>query len=325
MRRESRQPTQDSSAAGRPSACVVARVFFLWLLLVVVSPAWAETRVAVFVGDAGGPLERALAALREVLVADSGRFTLDVVALGDAEARATPPAADMHVALGTRASAWLAQHGGQTPRLYGLIPLAVWQALDTCCPAPSVPQGALLIDRPLIEQLRLVRALLPAARRVAVLLGPTSVVRRPELERAAARLGLEPVIGEVGADDRPGPVLRAILGDADALVALADPVVFNRGSLYPILLTTYSARVPVIGYSRAMVEAGAAAAVVSSPEAAGRDLGRAILAWLDGAPLDVARPTPSLSVALNPDVLRSLRLQTPDAADLRQQVGEGLP
>jgi ABC-type uncharacterized transport system substrate-binding protein len=222
---------------------------------------------------------------------------------------ASADAPDLLVALGSRAATRLARRPAPAPRLFAFIPEGVWRELHTCCLQGHADASALFIDRPLIQQLRLVKALVPDARRVAVLLGPTSMARRPALEQAAEAEALDLVVGQVAAGEAVGPALRGLVDSSDVLLALPDPAVFNRDTLYSILLTSYSANLAVVGYSEAMVRAGAAAAVHLTLEDAGADLARAILQFGLQRRLDPPGSSPSSSVAVNRDVLRSLGLQ----------------
>jgi ABC-type uncharacterized transport system substrate-binding protein len=210
------------------------------------------------------------------------------------------------VALGSKAAIWLARQPVSAPRLFAFIPESVWRELHTCCLQGQGDASALFIDRPLIQQLRLVKALVPDARRVAVLLGPASTAWRPALEASAEAEGLDLAVGQVGASEPVGPALRGLVDSSDILLALPDPAVFNRDTLYSILLTSYSAGLAVVGYSEAMVRAGAAAAVHLTLEDAGVDLARAILRFGLQRRLGPPGSSPSSSLAVNREVLRSL-------------------
>ena len=67
-----------------------------------------------------------------------------------------------------------------------------------------------------------------------------------------------------------------MLNDSDVLIALPDPIVFNLRTTRNILLSTYRKRVPVIGFSKSYVKAGALAAIYSTPEFIGKQTGEII-------------------------------------------------
>lgn len=100
---------------------------------------------------------------------------------------------------------------------------------------------------------------------------------------------------------------------------------FNRDSLYAILLTAYGAGVPTIGYSEPMVRAGAAAAVYTRPSEAGLDLARLIRDYAAQGSLPSSRRVPTASIALNADVIRSLRLDIGGESALLEALSRGAP
>lgn len=264
----------------------------------------------------------------ELADSDSGpavqlRFQ-ELVKTDDSTASASSgQAPDLYVALGSLASTHLAGINTSVPRLFAFIPKAVWLRLESCCLQSSGMDSALFIDRPLNEQLQLVKMLIPDAQQIAVLLGPTSASQRALLEEAAEAEGLDLNIGQVAAGESVGPVLRRMVDESDVLLALPDPEVFNSRSLYSILLTTYSANLPLVGYSQGLVRAGAAVGLYLSPEDAGLDLARAIERFAGMGRLEPPGASPTSSLAVNQRVLRSLRIDTDVLNDLQRAFGEG--
>jgi len=307
----------------RWSACVT-----LVAVLSLGLPARAALLVDVWIDPASAIQTLLLEALEASLAEPSNgvAIALRVRALGaeDRWSDGDVPAglADLSVALGSKAATGLARQPVAGPRLFAFIPESVWRELRDCCLAAQSDASALFIDRPLVEQLRLIRALVPNASHVAVLLGPTSQAQRPALAAAAEAEGLDLVIGVAGPDDPVGPVLRGVVDSSDALLAVPDPAVFNRETLYSILLTSYSARLPVVGYSESMVRAGAAAAVHLRLEDAGYDIAQAILRFGRRRRLEPPGPSPSSSLAVNREVLRSLDIQVDSDALARELAGE---
>nr|MBL8457364.1 hypothetical protein [Zoogloeaceae bacterium] len=95
-----------------------------------------------------------------------------------------------------------------------------------------------------------------------------------------------------------------------------------------ILLSCYRQRRPVFAYSKAYVDAGALAAVYSSPADIGRDTAE-WLSSLDGGVTIDALPRPraprQFGVAVNRQVARALSLNVPDEASLLEAVRAGGP
>ncbi len=208
--------------------------------------------------------------------------------------------------------------------IYGLIPRTTWNEIVSCCPETSPPHAtALFLDQPIDRQLHLIRVLLPQARRIAVLFGTHSISRLEEVQLAAERAGLELVSRRVDDSDEVGPELDIMLDDVDALLAIPDSTIYNRDTIYGVLLTTYRRGVPVFGYAKSLVDAGAVAAIYTSPEDVGRQLAAMAADYLSN---DSALPPPRMpsefSVAINKRVMRSLGLPVPSEQTVHRQLQE---
>ncbi|MBA1194135.1 MAG: hypothetical protein K0S77_2509 [Pseudomonas sp.] len=120
-------------------------------------------------------------------------------------------------------------------------------------------------DPPLDRQLRLVRYLLPTARRIGVLHGDDSGFLLAELNRAAAPLDLEIVAQPwpQPTDNRP---LQQVLASSDVLLGLDDPDVYNSKTAKNVLLSSYGRQLALIGPSAGFVRAGALATTYSDQQ-----------------------------------------------------------
>ncbi len=95
-----------------------------------------------------------------------------------------------------------------------------------------------------------------------------------------------------------------------AILAVPDPRIFNRDTIVRIMLTTYRSNTPVIGYSEAMNRAGALMSVFSSPEMLGDEAGELVADALRAQRWQhTERHTERYTVAVNPQVARSLRIR----------------
>lgn len=179
--------------------------------------------------------------------------------------------------------------------------------------------SAVILDQPPARQVELIRAALPAARRVGLLLGPASRPSALDVSEAIAAAGMS-----VKADDveQRGTVgaLQSVLDDSDVLLALADPSVFNGDTLAGILAAGYRRQVPLVAFSPSYVKAGALAAVYATPAQIGRAAADAVRRWLAGGVLPPVAPPREFSIDVNPAVARSLGLAI-DADALRARLG----
>jgi ABC-type uncharacterized transport system substrate-binding protein len=231
---------------------------------------------------------------------------------------------DLVVSIGSRAAQAVARQPEKPTALHAFIPRQVWRELGTCCTETGYA-SAIFIDQPMPRLMRLIAAVAPQASRVGTLLGPASHAWADELASAAVQAGFALETREIVDADELGSRLRLLTARNDVLLALPDATIYNRNTVYPVLLTSYSARVPVIGFSAGMVTAGAAAAAYMSPEDAGSALFDAVQGYLATGSLPPAGPSGHFSVAVNEDVLRSLRLPPLSAKSLRARLKESQP
>lgn len=226
---------------------------------------------------------------------------------------------DLLVAVGNQAA--LQALASRAPRLlYGLIPRFTWRNLQQLHPDEDGRSSAVYLDQPLRRQFDLLAIALPLdQRRIGVLLGPDSIRQEPELQRNAERLDMTLVVRKLHDQDEVGPAMEELAGQIDLLLALPDPMVFNRDTLYGILLTSYGAGVPVAGYSQSLVEAGAMLALYTSVPDMARHLAQTSATYLiDGGDLPAPGPSRYYEIAVNRNVARSLGYELPEATQLRK-------
>ena len=148
-----------------------------------------------------------------------------------------------------------------------------------------------------------------------------------ELRRAAAVAGIVLRMEQIGDEKQLVGALHRVLDDADVLLAVPDPLVFNRNTAQSVLLTTYRMGKPVAGYSRAYVTAGALLAVYSTPAQIGRQIGEELLTMQvrPGRPLPAPGYPRYFSVEVNERVARSLGIEPGQVDDLTRRLIEMTP
>lgn len=175
-------------------------------------------------------------------------------------------------------------------------------------------------DPPLDRQLRLIRLLLPEARRVGVLFDSHSEFLLKELRQATLPLGFE-VITERWEDTNDSRPLQALLKNSDVLLGLDDPDLYNPKTVKNLLLSSYARQLALIGPNAAFVRAGSLASTYSDQND-----------WLKI--LDELLDQPSgtwpralypqhFKVLSNPQVARSLSIELMNEASVATQLAEG--
>ena len=255
-------------------------------------------------------LERGGLPRGEIALMTSGEYS--------AAAAATPK---LLVAVGTGAANLLAAKDSRIPLIATLLPPSSFeQIVQASGRKPSAVFSAVYLSQPFSRQLDLVRLALPDARRVGVLWGPESQAQASALQAATQARGLQLVAAQIGPGESAYPPLQKLLEDADLLLALPNPQIYNSSSIQNILLSSYRSRVPFIGFSASYVQAGAVFAVYSTPAMIGRQTAVMARNLLQGRGLPAAPQYPlEFSVGVNEQVARSLGLKL-DATALGERL-----
>ncbi len=265
----------------------------------------ARPTVAVLYDPAQVPHVRFIAAFEEALAREARNARLELRPLGDS--RPLPEVAAV-VAVGYEALSTALE--GRRPVVAALVPRISLETAVAHAARRLAPEGdvtGVYPDQPPERSLRLVRLVLPGARELGVLLGPTSARLRTELERAAQMQGLRLHVAEVGPGEGAPRIAEVLLDEVEALLAVPDPLVYNRYTLHGILLAAYHHHVPMFGFSRAYVRAGALAARLCAQAMRRRRL-----------PAPVYPET--FRVSVNRHVARSLGVFVPGEAELLREL-----
>lgn len=296
-------------------------VALLPVLLMTALAAAAPPRVQVLASAEGEPYATTARLLAAALSADGIAVERQVL---DGSWRAAADATVI-VALGTRAAETAVAATPRRPVLAALLPRHAWERIHATAPGPG---AALWLDQPPERQLRLLRLLVPQARRVGAVFGAATHDDRARFEHAARTVGIGLRARALLANDDPALALGALLDDSDAVIAVPDPQVWNRVTAQPLLLATFRAGRPVVAASPSFVRAGAIGAVHTSPEQTAQELAE-IIGRLDAeAPrLPASRAPRRFEVVTNPEVARALGLQLPAAETLttRLRAAEDAP
>ncbi len=303
----------------------------MWFLAVVVLGGLAfglstqafAARVAVVLSDDSAPYQEVFQVIRAHLD-DSGHQVGRVYAGNSTAAALGDPR--MVVAVGVRAADAMAALASRTPILAVLVP-RTWYAKSgrSRLAEGGRSRSAIYIDQPFDRLAQLVRLAFPEARRVGVLLSEEQAGALDELEATLRenRLGLAHATLKEG-ERLIGP-LENVLSEAELLLAIPDPLVFNPNTAQSLFLTSYRYRVPVLGYSRSLTRAGALLSLHSSPAQIGRQAAEWVSSALNDAALRLPAPAyPAyFSISINEQVARSLGFGLPSAEALEKRLGGG--
>jgi len=231
--------------------------------------------------------------------------------------------ADVVVAVGVQ-SAQKALSLSKKPVLAVMLSEASYQELAVRFPQASL--AGIVLDQPASRQLGLFKALWPEKKSVGVLLGAPGSVLQEDFQREASALGLPLKAGFLHGTQGSVAILEVLMDGREAIIAPWDGDAFNAQNARVILLTTYRAGLPLLAYSAASVEAGALAAVFSTPE----NIAQQLAEWLaqqkpSAIKLPKSRIPRYFDVALNKQVARSLNMTIPEREIVLQRMREVEP
>ena len=281
----------------------------------------ARPTVAVLYDPAQVPHVRFIAAFERALEREARNARLELRPLGDTRPLARVAAV---VAVGYEALSTALE--GHRPVVAALVPRVSLETAVARAARRLAPEGdvtGVYLDQPPRRTMRLVRLVLPGARELGVLLGPTSARLRTELERAAHTQGFRLHTTEVSPGESPPRVAEALLDEVEALLAVPDPLVYNRYTLHGILLAAYHHHVPMFGFSRAYVQAGALAAVYSEPQDLAPTVARLCARAMRRRRLPAPVYPEIFRVSVNRHVARSLGVFVPGEAELLRELERG--
>lgn len=294
------------------------RIITLLAAFALCAPAAHALEVALVLSQKGGAHAQFAEALNATAGGSAGLRLVNAGNLEDGVDEGLLQRADLILAAGAPAAeAVLRAHA--RPTLAVLLAHSQFHSLRDRHPGATL--SAIVLDQPPARHLALVRAVLPKAGRLGVLLGPDTAALESELAAAGAVGGPGLVSRQVSTAAELLPALERVLESSDALLALPDPLVSGPAAARAILLTSYRYRRPVFAFSRAYVDAGALAAVFSNPGDIARDVGD----WLRQQPgtpprLPAARSPRHFDVAINRQVARALNLDVPDEATVLARI-----
>ena len=292
----------------------LAQLLLCWVLTAVLSGASAAEVTVVSSERTAGYMEAL-----DVLVAELARLNfpvsdVDLLAGGNLAALLAQQKPKLIVTLGTESLRQVLAQESRVPVLAALIPRISFERVVRTN-VGKVRVAALYLDQPIARQLDLVRLAFPAAQRIGVLFGGESIAQRAVISAAATARNLTTVNGMVGPTHTVASALSEALDGADIFLAVPDPQVFNPNTVANVLMSTYRAHVPVMGFSPAYVRAGAALSLHTSPAQVGVQTAVLVRQFMQSGALPASQYSADFSVSVNERVAHSMGLQL-DTQDL---------
>ena len=231
---------------------------------------------------------------------------------------------DLLVSIGTRAAEAVIADYGDNPHLSLFITRSAWNRIRDGANS-TASRAVIFIDQPLNRSLALAE-IFTGKQRFSAVLGPVSAARKAELLSAADVAGIALRYDLIATTSNPLKVLSPLFDDSDAFIAIPDQGAINRNTARWALHLGFKKKIPVIGFSRAYTEAGAAASIYTAPG----DIARQGIDWLEtylansNAAIWQPYSPRYFSVAVNTSVASVLGLFVDDEAEIRERVQQRL-
>ncbi|MEH6822918.1 MAG: hypothetical protein V7629_03270 [Motiliproteus sp.] len=285
------------------------------LLLLVLLPAssWARQSLLLVLSQDSPPYHELSSALLQRLPLE--RWQLSSV-LAD-QYSPTAVQADLVVTVGAQATREVLHGPLSWPVLSVLIPRQTFNSLSSQPALLSRRERGLLsaiyLEQPVARQLRLAQLISPSIKRMGVVLGPNSDDQLPAIASALDAMAWQQRLAQFRYNENPIRLLEPLSESSDAILVLPDKAEFNRSISKWLLLLCYRRNIPLIGFSSRYVDAGATAAVFSTPVSIAKDAA----AWLERWYSQQAKRLPAPAYPLFFEIRTSLQAA--------QSIGLSLP
>ena len=234
------------------------------------------------------------------------------------------------VAVGSKACGEALVKITHTPLLCTFLPRSNYSSLVAKLPASplrtnpptTVQHAAIYFDQPMSRYMALIKLVTPKALQLGTAVGPQSSQLLPEIEKLASEQPFGLHHTQLHDGKSPLSALTTVVEQSDVFLVNPDKAKLNKSVAKWLLRLCIRQRIPVIAYSSNYVNAGALAAIYSSPENIGRDTGDTINRWLGDTSkaLEESHYPRYFTVSSNPHVARALSIKLPGDEQLQADI-----
>lgn len=294
------------------------------LALMLLAPCFAQAYTGITIvmsAPTDSNLEFIEAFKLELMNAKSTNLRVRVIDLSEAEKLVVAENSELVIALGVKALEASSKLKLTTPVLGVFTPLPSFNSLLASSKRVLGNFSAIVLDQPYSRRFSLIKAVLPDAKNLGVLLGPDSSTDIDDIRAVGENAQFNILQESIRQQEDLIPHLTTLLEMSDALVAVPDSLVYTRETVQPILLTSYRHQKPVFGFSQSYVRAGALAAVYSTSKQLAKQAAEISIKSQQLSSILPPPQTPKyFSVALNYQVARSLNIQVADESSINKKM-----
>ncbi|UTW44458.1 hypothetical protein KFE80_08625 [bacterium SCSIO 12696] len=183
-------------------------------------------------------------------------------------------------------------------------------------------RSAIFFDQPMQRYFALMKIITPKAKKLGTAVGPQSTQLLPAIEQLSQEYQFALLHTELTDSKSHLKSLSSVVASSQIFLVNPDKAELNKTVARTLLHLSIRQRIPVIAYSGSYVNAGALAAIYSTPDNIGEDASKVINQWLSSQ--DTRLPPPGypefFTIKSNPHVARSLRIKLPGDRNLEQAV-----
>lgn len=225
---------------------------------------------------------------------------------GNANENLTEP--DFIVSIGSEAFHSALQHYPQTPLIASFLPKRIFNEEYQ---KTHRLMTAIYVDQPLDRQISFIRALLPKAATISTVFGETSVFEKQDLLSAIEAQGMRLLSVVLKNTESPVSMLQQVIQDGDLFLAIPDKTAFNRASAKWSIFIALKSKKALFGFSEKYVDAGALAALYSTPEQIGKQTGEVVSDYLQSKILPTPAHPEKFSIKTNMSTARLIGISIP--------------
>ncbi len=229
-----------------------------------------------------------------------------------------PDYPSVYITVGTQAFQKLLSERPDSTIIASFIPRRNYEQLLT--QSQKADTTAIFVDQPMSRQVKLARLIAPNAKTIGTVFGESSIEEKKLLYESANQEGFTILSNNLKEQDNPIGILQPIITNSDIFLALPDQSVFNKATAKWSLYITLHNKKPMIGFSEKYVDAGALAAVYSTPEQIGRDTQTALSNYIENRKLPEAHHPSTFLVKINTASARSLNITIPSEETLMRKI-----
>jgi ABC-type uncharacterized transport system substrate-binding protein len=215
---------------------------------------------------------------------------------------------DLIITLGNKPAEYILKKKVKRPVLSLLITQRALHLLNKKY-KPVHSWSTISLDQPIKRQFLLIKYLLGDNITVGTIFGPVSQRSQQEIIESANSIGTNLLYENTDITDQLISALKSLISKSDVLLAIPDPVAFNKKTIRGILLLTYRKNIPVIGFSQSYVKAGALAAIYSNPEQVSQQATEIIDAFINNGLTSANYKPKYFSIAINKKITRNLNIK----------------